>query len=219
MLKQDDEPPLICAMYVVQCVIVVLVGMMPMREVPEVAKAQVIVQEVSAPIYPLYVGTTPVPTCMPTSTPTPTPTNTPTPTSMPAPTLTIGPLGDVNGNPAPAPDLYPWADWAWRDFAAHIVKGECVDCPEACRVVACTLIRDVLQGWQPYDLRKRWYGWMEPEWKHRMAVWDALQPGGCAGLPWYRYVGNESDYGIWLRKGIVTGNEEVDWYGNTVAVR
>lgn len=164
-----------------------------------------------------YTRTVFIATVTPTSMPTPTPTPTPVPT--PTLTPTPGPFGDVHGNPAPAPDLYPWADWEWRDYAAHIVAGECANEQPARRVIACTLIRDVLNDWSPYKLTKRWYGWKTPSWNDRMAVWDALQPGGCEELPWYRYVGSKSDRLVWISKGVISSDAEYDVYGKTIGIR
>lgn len=164
------------------------------------------------------------PALLPTSvvlTFTPVPTPTVQPTSIPPlPTLvsTPSPYGDENGNPAPAPELYPWADWDWRDYASHIVAGEANDTEVGRRVVACTLVRDVLLGWAPRTLTTRWYGWKEPEWEDRLAVWEALQVEGCRDIPWYQYVGTRGDYDTWVSKGIVSVDDSYDVYGDMVAV-
>jgi len=150
----------------------------------------------------------------------PTPTISIPATSTPAPTVTPtpGPYGDANGNPAPAPEMYPWADWEWRDYASHIVAGEAADTDEGRLVIACTIVRDILRGREPYNLHTRWYGWKNPEWHDRMAMWDALQVEGCRDIPWYRYVGSKRDYQVWLRGGYIRESDPYDVYGNTVAV-
>lgn len=80
-------------------------------------------------------------------------------------------------------------------------------------VIACTIVRDVERGWEPWTLRQRWYGWKEPTWNDRVAVWDALN-GGCDDIPRYRFVGNDRDYLHWQSIGMIDENTVVDWYGN-----
>lgn len=146
------------------------------------------------------------------------PTTAPMATRTPAPTATIGPYGDENGNPAPAPMLYPWASPEWRDYASHILAGE-RDGQMDRRTIACSLVRDVLRGYGPWDLRKRWYGWREPSWADRLEIWHVVfqTPGHCDGIPWCRYVGSGKDYELWSRRGMVDGMDTT-WYGNTVCV-
>jgi len=195
------------------CFAVVILLVTRIENSKPVNKKPVIQEE--SPIVRQYTGTR----FIATVTPTPIPTQTPMPTHTPTLIPTIGPFGDTNGNPAPAPRMYPFADADWRDFASHIVAGETGNSPQARRVVACTLVRDVLNGWEPYNLRKRWYAWKEPEWLDRLAVWNALFENGCDGLPWYRYVGNENDRLIWISKGMMTHETPYDVYGKTIGVR
>lgn len=164
------------------------------------------------------VAVTVTPTVTPVAATLAPPTSTPAPTVTPTMTPTPGPYGDANGNPAPAPELYPWADWEWRDHGSHIIAGEAADTAIGRLVIACTIVRDVLRGRDPYNLRTRWYGWKRPGWHDRMAMWNALQMDGCRDIPWYRFVGSKRDYQIWLRGGYIRESDPYDVYGNTVAV-
>lgn len=105
-----------------------------------------------------------------------------------------------------------WPQWAtgeWIDFAAHIVAGETRSVPSANRIVACTLIRDIESGWQPWSLRKRWYGWKTPTDQERRSVIEALN--GCLDIPVYRFVGSPSDLTLWQSRGMV-GDGPFDMY-------
>ena len=103
----------------------------------------------------------------------------------------------------------PWATEAWQDFAAHIVASEARGVPQADKVVACMLVRDIERGWHPWALRGRWFGWGTPDARDRRAVADALQD--CSDVPDYRYVGNVRDVHLWRSRGMV-GPGPLDLY-------
>lgn len=110
---------------------------------------------------------------------------------------------------ADMPDTPHWATPNWQDWAAHIVASEARGVPQADLVVACTMVRDVQRGWHPWALRKRWFGWGEPDLQDRLAVWLAVS-GGCNSVPNYRYVGNLQDARYWKRLGYIDG--QIDLY-------
>lgn len=103
-----------------------------------------------------------------------------------------------------------WATPAWIEFASWIVASEARGVPAADKVVACTLVRDVERGWNPWLLRNRWFGWGRPDAADRKAVLQAVS-GGCGDVPDYLYVGNYRDAQHWRSVGMI-GNAPVDLY-------
>jgi len=102
-----------------------------------------------------------------------------------------------------SPPVAPaWTTVAWRDFAAHIVASEARGVPAADLAVACTLSRDVERGWDPWALRRRWFGWGNPDSADRAAV-DRAVNGGCDNIPHFKYVGNLNDLRHWHAVGMV----------------
>ena len=99
---------------------------------------------------------------------------------------------------------------------ASIVAGEVgTTVPTARMPVACTVVRDWRRG---LDLRQRWYGWGKPTPADLSAARKALS-GGCSGLPYFRFLGNESDLRIWRANGWVADDDLWYWHsGEHVAV-
>jgi len=105
-----------------------------------------------------------------------------------------------------------WATPAWKESAAHIVSGEATPYMESKMLVICTMINDVEnRGWNPWNLRQRWYGWRYPTEKDRLAVEKAFQ-GGCSEIPPYIYLGNYSDYRLWRSMGFIREGYVADFY-------
>lgn len=104
-----------------------------------------------------------------------------------------------------------WATEAWREWAAGVVAGEVRGVPAARMAVACTLVRDVAAGWDPWRLGERWYGWHEPGPEDRAAV-EAALAGGCEGVRRYRFVGSLEDARMWQARGWVEGRVDL-WLG------
>ncbi len=97
-----------------------------------------------------------------------------------------------------------WATEQWQDFASHIVASEARNVPEADIVIACTLVRDVENGWNPWALRNRWFGWGTPDDKDRQAVFMSLSSPACDDVPEYRFVGNFLDVQRWRASGMIS---------------
>lgn len=88
-----------------------------------------------------------------------------------------------------------WATEEWKNFASHIVAGEIpYGCEECALVTACTIRRDVERGWNPWNLRQRWYGWKQPTEMALNAVEESLSTMGCACVPDCKFLGNQNDY-------------------------
>ena len=119
----------------------------------------------------------------------------------------------------PAQPVMPdWATEAWIDYAAHIVASEAWNVPSADLAVACTLVRDVRRGWQPWALHHRWYGWAEPDEADYAAVRRALTPNGCDSVPEFAFVGNLDDLFYWRSIGMVGDGPFVLYIGDGAAV-
>lgn len=106
--------------------------------------------------------------------------------------------------------LPPWDDLSWVTpkwplYAAHIVASESRGVPEADIVIACTLIRDVVEGgYGPFELHLgRWKGWGSPDEKDEEAVYKALLTAACVHIPKYRFVGNFRDVQYWRSIGMI----------------
>ncbi len=96
-----------------------------------------------------------------------------------------------------------WATESWQNFAAHIVASEARNVPEADIVIACTLVRDVENGWNPWALRSRWFGWGNPDDQDRGAVLMSLSSPACDDVPKFRFVGNLNDVRYWRSIGMI----------------
>jgi len=115
------------------------------------------------------------------------------------------------------PDEPPsWATEEWVEYAAHIVASEAGGVPVADKVIACTMIRDIERGWNPWNLRKRWFGWGTPDRLDREAVRQALI--NCDDIPSYKFVGNVNDTRVWLRNNMITNGPHDIYLGNNAAV-
>lgn len=105
-----------------------------------------------------------------------------------------------------------WATPAWKEDAAYIVAGEATPYMASKMLVICTMINDVEnRGWEPWNLRARWFGYRYPTEDDRRAVELAFS-GGCEDIPQYIYLGNGNDYKIWQRLGYVGEGYTADVY-------
>ncbi len=105
-----------------------------------------------------------------------------------------------------------WATPAWQESAAYIVAGEATPYMASKMLIICTMINDVEnRGWNPWNLKQRWYGWRYPTEDDHLAVKRAFQ-GGCEGIPPYIYLGNYSDYRLWKSMGFIRENYVADFY-------
>lgn len=112
----------------------------------------------------------------------------------------VGP-GDEDVSDLPEPPGF--ATGAWIDYAAHIVASEARNVPAADIVIACTLIRDVERGWNPWNLRRRWFGYGAPDAQDLMAVRNAVYTRACEAVPRYKFVGNIRDVYYWRSIGLI----------------
>jgi len=108
---------------------------------------------------------------------------------------------------------HPWGDLSWVNsewpwYAAHIVASEARGVPQADIVIACTLVRDVVEGsykYRPFELHThgRWNGWGTPDELDEEAIYRALLTDTCADMPRYQFVGSFKDAQYWRSIGMI----------------